>query len=146
MKEKHKTRINSFEKITKLINRSKNRAIYNKISYNHDVVTIFLIINKKKYNFLIIQEFISKIVATIKFFYNLMSNFKKNLIFDLSSKIFKLRNIQLHKLINNIFSCLNNSLSCEIFFEHERFKTFFEIIFQKIIFCEESFKLNRDFE
>jgi hypothetical protein len=76
-KRKHKAKMNSLKEVIKSNNRSKNRVTYNKTSYNHDIVTIFLIVNKKKYNFSIFQKFTSKVVATIRFLYNLMSNSKK---------------------------------------------------------------------
>ncbi len=76
-KRKQRAKMNSLEKVVKLDNRSKNRTTYNKTSYNRDVVTIFLIVSKKEYNLSIFQKFTSKVVATIRFLYNLMSNSKK---------------------------------------------------------------------
>jgi hypothetical protein len=70
--------MNLLKEVVKSDNRSKNWATYNKTSYNRDVVTIFLIVNKKKYNFSIFQqEFTSKVVAIVRSLYNLMSNSKK---------------------------------------------------------------------
>jgi hypothetical protein len=70
--------MNLLIEIVKLNNRSKNRVTYNKTSHNRDVVTNFLIVNKKKYNFSIFQQkFTSKIVTIVKSLYNVMSNSKK---------------------------------------------------------------------
>jgi hypothetical protein len=77
-KKKQKTKMNLLKKVVKSNNRSKNRATYNKTSYNRDVVVILLIVNKKKYNLSIFQQkFTSKVVAIVRSLYNLMSDSKK---------------------------------------------------------------------
>jgi chlorite dismutase len=77
-KKKQKTKMNLLKEFVKSNNRSKNRATYNKTSYNRDVVTILLIVNKKKYNLSIFQQkFTSKVVAIVRSLYNLMSKSKK---------------------------------------------------------------------
>ncbi len=77
-KKKHKMKMNLLKEFVKSDNRSKNRTTYNKTSYNRDVVTIFLIVNRKKYNFSIFQQkFTSKVVAIVRSLYNLMLNSNK---------------------------------------------------------------------
>jgi hypothetical protein len=94
--------MNLLKKIVKSNNRSKNSATYNKTSYNRDVVTILLIVNKKKYNFSIFQEkFTSKVVTIVKSLYNMMSNSKKTQYLA-----------QTQKLLNSqTFDYINQSLS-----------------------------------
>jgi hypothetical protein len=65
-KNKHKTKMNLLKEFVKSDNRLKNRATYNKTNYSRDVVTILLIVNKKKYNLSIFQKkFTSKAVAIV---------------------------------------------------------------------------------
>ncbi len=76
-KKKQKAKANSLKKLVESNNRFKNRVIYNKTSYNQNVVAILLIVSKKKYNFSFFQKLTSKIVAAIRSLYNLMSKLKK---------------------------------------------------------------------
>jgi hypothetical protein len=101
-KKKHKTKMNLLKEIVKSNNRSKNRTTYNKTNYNRDVVTIFLIINKKKCNFSIFQqEFTLKVVTIVKSLYNLMSDSKK---IQYLAQIQKLLNFQTFDYINQSLS------------------------------------------
>jgi hypothetical protein len=101
-KKKHKTKMNLLKEFVESNNRSKNRITYNKTSYNRDVVTILLIVNRKKYNFSIFQqEFTSKVVTIVRSLYNLMSNSKKTQYFA-----------QVQKLLNSqTFDYIKQSLS-----------------------------------
>ncbi len=101
-KKKHKTKMNLLKEFVKSNNCSKNRITYNKTSYNRDVVTIFLIVNKKKYNFSIFQqEFTSKVITIVKSLYNLMSNSKKT---QYLAQVQKLLNFQTSDYINQSLS------------------------------------------
>jgi chlorite dismutase len=87
-KKKHKMKMNLLKKFVKSNNRSKNRATYNKTSYNRDVVTILLIVRKNEYNLSIFQqEFTSKVVTIVRSLYNLMSNSKKTQYFAQVQKL-----------------------------------------------------------
>jgi hypothetical protein len=101
-KKKHKTKMNLLEEVVKSNNRSKNRSTYNKTNYSDDVVTILLIVSRKKYNFSIFQQkFTSKVVAIVRSLYNLMSNSKKTQYLA-----------QVQKLLNSqAFDYINQSLS-----------------------------------
>jgi hypothetical protein len=100
-KKKHKAKMNSLKKVVKSNNRSKNQATYNKTNYNRDVVAILLIVSKKKYNLSIFQKLTSKVVATIRSLFNLMSNSKK--IQNLA-QVQKLLNSQASDYINQLFA------------------------------------------
>jgi hypothetical protein len=101
-KKKHKTKMNLLKELVESDNRSKNRATYNKISYNRDVVTILLIVSKKKYNLSIFQQkFTSKVVTIVRSLYNLMSNSKKT---QYPAQIQKLLNSQTFDYINQSLS------------------------------------------
>jgi hypothetical protein len=101
-KRKHKTKMNLLKEFVKSNNRSKNRATYNKTSYNRDVVAILLIVSKKKYNLSIFQQkFTSKVVAIVKSLYNLMSNSKKT---QYLAQVQKFLNSQTSDYINQSLS------------------------------------------